>query len=177
MGVWVVWGYGQKELLPTRPYYPHSYPPREENMITETVKTAIPQRRYLDFSAAVHGKADEERFPIDGTLELTHRCNLACVHCYVNLSANNPEARKRELTYEGCCRIIDSIDGGGMPLSPHHRGGASLAPGFSGHLPLRQAERTPDHPVHQRLHANARHRGFPGRISPLQDRDHPLRGL
>ena len=78
-------------------------------MTTEQEAVTIPRRRYLDFSGAVHGKADEERFPLDGTLELTHRCNLACVHCYVNLPANDPDARKRELTYEECCRVIDAM--------------------------------------------------------------------
>ncbi len=78
-------------------------------MTSEQEEVTIPHRRYLDFSAAVHGKADEERFPLDGTLELTHRCNLACVHCYVNLPANDPDARNRELTYEECCRVIDAM--------------------------------------------------------------------
>ena len=78
-------------------------------MTTEQEEVTVPSRPYLDFSAAIHDKADEERFPLDGTLELTHRCNLACVHCYVNLPANDPEARKRELTYEECCQIIDTM--------------------------------------------------------------------
>lgn len=73
------------------------------------METTIPRRSYLDFSAAVHERADEERFPLDGTLELTHRCNLACVHCYVNLPANDPEARSREMTLEECCRAIDAM--------------------------------------------------------------------
>jgi radical SAM protein with 4Fe4S-binding SPASM domain len=82
-------------------------------MSTGAPAAAIPRRSYLDFSADIHERADEERFPLDGTLELTHRCNLACVHCYVNLPANDPEARSRELNREECCRVIDAMVGEG----------------------------------------------------------------
>ncbi len=72
-------------------------------------EVSILQRSYREFSATVHEQAELARFPLDGTLELTHRCNLACVHCYVNLPANDREARSRELTLEECCRIIDAM--------------------------------------------------------------------
>ncbi len=78
-------------------------------MATGETEATIPRRSYLDFSADIHERADEERFPLDGTLELTHRCNLACVHCYVNLPANDREARNKELTREECCRAIDAM--------------------------------------------------------------------
>jgi radical SAM protein with 4Fe4S-binding SPASM domain len=78
-------------------------------MPTGESTVTVPRRSYLDFSAAIHERAEEERFPLDGTLELTHRCNLACVHCYVNLPANDREARARELTREECCRVIDAM--------------------------------------------------------------------
>lgn len=78
-------------------------------MTTGETEMTIPRRPYLDFSAAIHERAEEERFPLDGTLELTHRCNLDCVHCYVNLPANDREARSRELTFEECCRVIDAM--------------------------------------------------------------------
>ena len=70
---------------------------------------SIPRRSYRDFSAVVHEASEEQRIPLDGTLELTHRCNLSCAHCYINLPANDREARGRELTLEECCRVIDDV--------------------------------------------------------------------
>ena len=49
------------------------------------------------------------RVPITGSLELTHRCNLACVHCYVNLPATDRQAQKREMTTEEVVRLIDEL--------------------------------------------------------------------
>ena len=45
-------------------------------------------------SLALHVRADSpgSRFPIAAGLELTFRCNLACIHCYVNLPAADREA-------------------------------------------------------------------------------------
>jgi radical SAM protein with 4Fe4S-binding SPASM domain len=50
-----------------------------------------------------------ERHPLLGGIELTFRCNLACVHCYVNRPAGDREARAGEMTTAGIHRIIDEI--------------------------------------------------------------------
>jgi radical SAM protein with 4Fe4S-binding SPASM domain len=49
------------------------------------------------------------RVPLEGILETTYRCNLACVHCYVNQPAADREARARELGLERLCRLVDEI--------------------------------------------------------------------
>lgn len=54
-------------------------------------------------------RAAKERFPIAGGLELTHRCNLACVHCYVNLAPNDRAAQRRELSTEQLYAVLDQI--------------------------------------------------------------------
>jgi radical SAM protein with 4Fe4S-binding SPASM domain len=53
--------------------------------------------------------AMQERIPLIGELELTYRCNQECAHCYVNLPSGDREAKKRELTFEEICRVIDEI--------------------------------------------------------------------
>ncbi len=64
-------------------------------------------------SHQLHRKSERERFPIAAGLELTFRCNLACIHCYVNLPANDRGAKSRELTTEEWCRVIDEcVDAG-----------------------------------------------------------------
>jgi len=49
------------------------------------------------------------RYPLGGTLELTERCNLTCVHCYINQPAGNPAARSRELATAEVRGIVDQM--------------------------------------------------------------------
>jgi len=49
------------------------------------------------------------RIPIEGTLETTFRCNLACVHCYVNEPVGDFATRDRELPLSRLERLIDEI--------------------------------------------------------------------
>lgn len=66
-------------------------------------------RRYGEFSAHVHEYARLSRSPIVGSFEVTARCNLKCVHCYINLPAGDLSARKRELSCSEICSILDQI--------------------------------------------------------------------
>jgi len=40
-------------------------------------------------------------------MEVTHRCNLACVHCYCRQEAGDQRARATELSFDTICRIVD----------------------------------------------------------------------
>jgi radical SAM protein with 4Fe4S-binding SPASM domain len=63
-------------------------------------------------------KAQLEQVPLTGGLELTHRCNLACIHCYVNLAPNDREAQQREMTTAEVCNVIDQmVDAGTLYLT------------------------------------------------------------
>jgi radical SAM protein with 4Fe4S-binding SPASM domain len=73
------------------------------------------QLGYGAFSAALHAKARGSRLPINGTIEVTHRCPLSCAHCYNNLPVGDAGARGRELKTHELCRVIDEIaDAGGL---------------------------------------------------------------
>ena len=61
---------------------------------------------YTNFSEQVHKEAALRRIPVNGIFETTYRCNLNCIHCYCNLSA---ETREKELSYNQICKIIDQI--------------------------------------------------------------------
>jgi len=54
-------------------------------------------------------RAYEKRVPLEGTLETTYRCNLNCVHCYVNQPAASAGERARELPLERLKQLIDEI--------------------------------------------------------------------
>nr|NJM04202.1 radical SAM protein [Desulfobacula sp.] len=58
-----------------------------------------------DFSAL--NKAIKKRRLLSLALELTHRCNNNCVHCYINLSANDKKAKKNELSFEDIKDIVN----------------------------------------------------------------------
>jgi MoaA/NifB/PqqE/SkfB family radical SAM enzyme len=64
---------------------------------------------YSDFSLHLHRRMETQRVPIVGTIEVTWRCPIRCVHCYNNLPIGDQEARLNELTYQEHCRILDEI--------------------------------------------------------------------
>jgi radical SAM protein with 4Fe4S-binding SPASM domain len=66
-------------------------------------------RSYTDFSAQISGRARGGRLPTTGTIELTHRCPLACAHCYNNLPVGDREAQRGELGTQELFRIIDEM--------------------------------------------------------------------
>ena len=49
---------------------------------------------------------DGPRLPLEGSLDLTYRCNNACRHCWVSAPANSP-VRENELTFDQITRIVD----------------------------------------------------------------------
>ena len=49
------------------------------------------------------------RAPVEVSIEVTRRCPLECLHCYNNLPMGDVEARRRELTFEEHCRLLDEL--------------------------------------------------------------------
>ena len=64
---------------------------------------------YQDWSLSLHERVVVQRVPISGSIEVTRRCNLSCLHCYNNLPLHDPYARRNELTYEEHCRLLDEM--------------------------------------------------------------------
>ena len=61
---------------------------------------------YGAFSEAFQGRLAGRRLPLNGTIEVTRRCPLTCLHCYNNLPMGDGEARRRELDYDEHCRLL-----------------------------------------------------------------------
>jgi radical SAM protein with 4Fe4S-binding SPASM domain len=73
---------------------------------------------------------DRRRIPIEGTIETTYRCNLACVHCYVNQPAGSAEERERELSLERQKQLVDEIVAEGTLFVLFTGGEVLLRPDF-----------------------------------------------
>jgi radical SAM protein with 4Fe4S-binding SPASM domain len=68
---------------------------------------ALPEISVAEFARRLNKLAFTKRLPFSGSLELTHRCNLRCVHCYCNLPAHDAEAAKEELRTDEVLHILD----------------------------------------------------------------------
>jgi radical SAM protein with 4Fe4S-binding SPASM domain len=72
---------------------------------------------YSQWSLDVHRQLSGKRVPISATIEMTHRCNNRCVHCYNNRSAGDGLARAGELDTREHLRILDEFaEAGGLWL-------------------------------------------------------------
>lgn len=67
----------------------------------------IEQTSHDDFYNRIRKNAYSNRIPVDGTIELTYRCNLNCVHCYI--PPNYRHINQSELSYLEICKILDEI--------------------------------------------------------------------
>ncbi len=54
-------------------------------------------------------RAGHQRIPLDGSLELTHRCNLRCVHCYLGDQKEIRQHRNDELTTSEVKHLLDEL--------------------------------------------------------------------
>ncbi|HEY2745257.1 MAG TPA: radical SAM protein, partial [Polyangia bacterium] len=81
--------------------------------MSNDLAVAVP-RTHGPLSVALHERAVAAGFPVAAGLELTFRCNLACLHCYVNLPAADREAKARELTTEEWYRVLDQCADAGV---------------------------------------------------------------
>jgi radical SAM protein with 4Fe4S-binding SPASM domain len=64
---------------------------------------------YGAFSQSLHRQVLAARAPLNGTIEVTRRCPLVCVHCYNNLPMGDREAQLQELSTEEHYRLLDQM--------------------------------------------------------------------
>jgi radical SAM protein with 4Fe4S-binding SPASM domain len=78
-------------------------------MIGEAGCKAIPEISYSAFAGRIGERVSSERTPLDGSLELTFRCNLRCAHCYVSEPSGDRRMKAQELTAAEIRRITDEV--------------------------------------------------------------------
>ncbi len=64
----------------------------------------IPSTDYSEFSKRIFDKSTELRIPVSGSIDITSRCNLRCIHCYIQGTC-----LEDDLTYQEICDIIDQV--------------------------------------------------------------------
>jgi len=69
----------------------------------------IPFTSLDDFSLRLGKKVIQQHIPLTGSLEVTARCNLRCVHCYINMPADDSAELDQELSGIEIKMIIDQI--------------------------------------------------------------------
>ena len=67
---------------------------------------------YGDFSERLHHKLSQDHIPLNGSLEVTMRCNLRCEHCYLPLSQRKGSSQG-ELSFVEIQRIFSEISEAG----------------------------------------------------------------
>jgi radical SAM protein with 4Fe4S-binding SPASM domain len=73
----------------------------------------VPKMSYAQFTERVYPHIGTTRNPFSGSIELTFRCNLRCVHCYCNVPANDSYAVQKELKTDEIYRILDEVEEAG----------------------------------------------------------------
>ncbi len=67
----------------------------------------VPSLSYADWGVELTKRVSGLRVPLQGTLEITPRCNNRCVHCYVTHCPVEPD--RAELSYEEYCHLLDQL--------------------------------------------------------------------
>ena len=62
-----------------------------------------------EWMAAFRNRTARSRIPISGILELTSRCNLKCVHCYLGPQEEQRKKRDLEMSTEQAKDVVDQI--------------------------------------------------------------------
>jgi radical SAM protein with 4Fe4S-binding SPASM domain len=71
------------------------------------------------------------RHPFSGTFEVTERCNLACVHCFISQPAGSQAARAQELTAAQIAGLLDQMTEAGCLYVLFTGGEVFLRPDFA----------------------------------------------
>ena len=78
-------------------------------MRTETACQAVPHLSYSAFAGRIGSRVSADRIPLDGSLEVTFRCNLRCAHCFVNEPGGDRRLQRQELTAAEIRRLTDEV--------------------------------------------------------------------
>ena len=64
---------------------------------------------YLRWTRSFQVKTQSLRVPLSGMIEITSRCNLRCVHCYLGEQSEQHSKREQELSTQQWFDLIDQF--------------------------------------------------------------------
>lgn len=70
---------------------------------------SIPEMDIAEWGEGLALKLKGQRYPYSATFEITERCNMSCVQCYINQPAGSRPALSQELTTAQVKGILDQI--------------------------------------------------------------------
>jgi radical SAM protein with 4Fe4S-binding SPASM domain len=71
------------------------------------------QIRTEEYIRQFNAKAEQLRVPLSGSINLTHTCNLRCVHCYIGEPSDRNKMRSQEMDTCMIHSIVDEITNAG----------------------------------------------------------------
>lgn len=69
----------------------------------------LPELRGSEFALSIREQVLRDRIPLTGSVEITHRCNNECVHCYCNLAPDDGYAKSGELTAAEWATVFEEL--------------------------------------------------------------------
>ncbi len=69
----------------------------------------MPELELAEWGNQLKAQMNGRRYPLNGMFELTDRCNLGCVHCFINQPAASQDARAHELSTTQVKEILDQV--------------------------------------------------------------------
>lgn len=73
----------------------------------------IPELGCGEFNKRMFAQAIRRRIPVSGSIELTWRCNLRCLHCYINSPQDCQTVRAQELKTREIYTLLDQLTDAG----------------------------------------------------------------
>jgi radical SAM protein with 4Fe4S-binding SPASM domain len=77
------------------------------------MECAAKQNNDLGFIRDFNKKSEKLRIPISGSIDLTDRCNLRCIHCYLRQTSDPQGSGVYEMNTRKILSLIDEITGAG----------------------------------------------------------------
>jgi radical SAM protein with 4Fe4S-binding SPASM domain len=62
-----------------------------------------------DFLIQFRKRVAQDRIPLSGSMDLTHRCNLKCIHCYLDPQNRKRKKFQEEMSTERIINLLDEI--------------------------------------------------------------------
>ena len=91
----------------------------------------FPELNITEWGQVLLKQLKGKRYPLSGMFELTDRCNLDCVHCYINQPAACQSARETELSTGQVKAILDQLAAAGSLYITFTGGEVFLRPDFA----------------------------------------------